>query len=125
MAESVDRLQLVTDREQVVALEELEDVELDAVGVLELVDHQQGEALAPARPARRRGGQQVACEELEVGEVEASAAALAGPIGGVEAAQEAFDQRQRVARVMVGARLRVGLEDRKSTRLNSSHANIS
>ena len=73
VAEAVDRLELVADREQVVALERLEDVELEPVRVLELVDHDQREALGPALAAGGVGGEQVADAELEVLEVEPGA----------------------------------------------------
>ena len=49
IAKAVDRLQLVADGEEVVALERAQDRELARVGVLELVDHQQ---LEPPRPSR-------------------------------------------------------------------------
>ena len=55
VAEAVDRLELVADREQVLALERAQDRELAGVGVLELVDHQQLEALGPRAAQRRRG----------------------------------------------------------------------
>ena len=55
VAEAVDRLQLVADRERVVARQELEQLELQRVRVLELVDHDALEALAVAGgDARRR-----------------------------------------------------------------------
>jgi hypothetical protein len=47
VAEPVDRLELVADREQVVPLQRCEDRELARVRVLELVDHQQREPLRP------------------------------------------------------------------------------
>ena len=108
VAEAVDRLELVADREQVPALERLEQVQLQAVGVLELVDHQQREALAPARPLGVVG-QQRAHAELEVVEVHAGAGGLALRVLGGEAAEQAVDQDQRGARVMVGAGTAVGL----------------
>ena len=60
VAEAVDRLALVADAEQVVALQQLQQLVLQRVGVLELVDHHVREALAVllaharvARPAGR------------------------------------------------------------------------
>ncbi len=47
VTETVDRLQLVADREQVVAIQGRQHLELARVGVLELVHHQQVEALGP------------------------------------------------------------------------------
>ena len=76
MAEAVDRLRLVADGEEVAALERLEHVELQPVRVLELVDHDQGEALRPAL-ALRRVGEQVTDPQLEVVEVDRGAAAFA------------------------------------------------
>ena len=52
--EAVDRLELVPDGEQVLALERAQDLELAAVGVLELVHHQQLEALRPRICGRLR-----------------------------------------------------------------------
>ena len=109
--EAVDRLELVADREQVPALERLEQVELQAVGVLELVDHQQREALAPAPPLRVVG-QQVAHAELEVLEVDRRALGLAVRVLGGEAAQQLVEQPQRRARVVVGAGPPVGVPGR-------------
>ena len=108
VAEAVDRLELVADREQVVALQGLEDVELEPVRVLELVDHDQPEALGPALAAGRVGGEQVAHVELEVVEVEARAAGLGLRVGGAEAREQVGDLDQREPRVMVGAALAVG-----------------
>src|SRR6266536_2542201 len=48
VAEGVDRLQLVADGAGIVARDELEQLELERVGVLELVDHDALEALAVA-----------------------------------------------------------------------------
>ena len=113
VAEAVDRLELVADREQVVALEHLEHVELEPVRVLELVDHDQPEALGPALAAGGRrgvagGGEQVADAELEVLEVEPGAGGLRLRVGGAEAGEQVGDLDQREPRVVVGAALAVG-----------------
>ncbi len=102
VAEAVDRLELVADREQVVALERLEDPELDRVRVLELVDHDQREPLRPAR-AGRRIVEQVAGAQLEVVEVDRRPLGLRGVVGGAEAVQQAVDEGERGAGVMIGA----------------------
>ena len=70
VAEAVDRLQLVADGEEVVALQQLQQRELAAVGVLELVHHQQLDALRPRAAHPLVALQQIACAQLEVVEVE-------------------------------------------------------
>ena len=110
VAEAVDRLELVADREQVVALERLEHVELEPVGVLELVDHDQREALRPALPVLGVGGEQVAHAELEVLEVEPRALRLGLRVARAEAREQDRDLLQRRAGVVVGAALAVGGE---------------
>ena len=110
VAEAVDRLELVADREQVVALERLEHVELEPVGVLELVDHDQREALRPALPVLGVGGEQVAHAELEVLEVEPRALRLGLRVARAEAREQHRDLLQRGAGVVVGAALAVGVE---------------
>ena len=107
VAEAVDRLEFVADREQVVPLEHLQDVELEPVRVLELVDHEQPEALGPALAAGGVGGEQVADAELEVLEVEPGAGGLRVRVGGAEAGQQVGDLDQRAPRVVVGAALAV------------------
>src|SRR6185437_7640266 len=102
VAEAVDRLELVADREQVVALERLEDLQLDAVGVLELVDHQQLEALGPPLP-HGAGGKQVADAQLEVLEVDGRAFGLGRLVYGAEALQQRIDELQGGAGVERGA----------------------
>ena len=87
MAEGVDRLQLVADDDELGlrALERLDQPQLQAVGVLELVDQEVGEAaavgLADLGPLEQAGG-----EDLQVLEVDPGAALLGGlEGGGVEA----------------------------------------
>ena len=108
VAEAVDRLELVADREQVVALQRLEDVELEPVRVLELVDHDQAEALGPALAIGGVSREEIADAELEVLEVEPGAGGLGLGVGGAEAGQQVGDLDQREARVVVGAALAVG-----------------
>ena len=110
VAEAVDRLELVADREQVVALERLEHVELEPVRVLELVDHDQREALRPALPVLGVGGEQVAHAELEVLEVEPRALRLGLRVARAEAREQHRDLLERGAGVVVGAALAVGVE---------------
>ena len=112
VAEAVDRLELVADGEQVVALERLEHVELQAVGVLELVDHDQREALRPAPPVLGIGREQVAHAELEVLEVQARALRLGLGVALAEALEQRGDLLERHARVVVRATLAVGGERR-------------
>ena len=104
VAEGVDRLQLVADHDQLGArpLQRLDQPQLQAVGVLELVDQEVGEAaavgLADLGPLEQAGG-----EDLEVLEVDPGAALLGGlEAGGVEA--------QQLGEVAVGdaARARLG-----------------
>jgi hypothetical protein len=106
--EPVDRLELVADREEVVAFERLQQVQLEAVGVLELVDHQQREALAPAA-ALGLVGEQVAHAELEVLEVDRRPLRLAVGVLGGEAREQRVDQDHRGPRVVVRAPGPVGL----------------
>ena len=70
MAEAVDRLALVADPEQVLALQQLEDLVLERVRVLELVDQHVAEALRVVQAQPLVVAQQVARQQLEVVEVE-------------------------------------------------------
>jgi hypothetical protein len=91
VAEAVDRLRLVADREQVArarALERLEHVELEPVRVLELVDHHQLEALGPACAQPGVAGEQVANPQLEVLEVDPGAGGLRGGVRRAEAVEQ-------------------------------------
>ena len=110
VAEAVDRLELVSDGEQVVALERAQDPHLAGVGVLELVDHHELEALGPAAPQGAVAVEQRARLDLQVVEVERSAAPLGRRVRVVVAPQQLAEQRQRGDRVTVGARLRVRVE---------------
>jgi hypothetical protein len=60
VAEAVDRLELVADEEELLAAHELDELALQAVGVLELVDHDRAEAPAHAVPKRLVPAEQVA-----------------------------------------------------------------
>ena len=102
--EAVDRLRLVADREQVVALERLQHVELQPVGVLELVDHDQAEPLRPAAAGPGVGREQVAHVQLEVLEVDARPRRLGGGVRAGEAVEQVVEQREDRAGVVVGAR---------------------
>ena len=101
--EAVDRLELVPDREQVVALERLENPELDRVRVLELVDHDQAEALGPL-VAGLLVGEQVAGAQLEVLEVDRRALGLGRLVRPPEPVQEPVQQLQGATGVVVGTR---------------------
>ena len=94
MAEAVDRLQLVADDDQLAArpAQRLDQPQLQAVGVLELVDQQVAEAaavgLADLGPLEQPGG-----EDLQVLEVDPGAALL----GRLEAGREELQQLGQVA----------------------------
>ena len=104
MPEAVDRLRLVADGEQVVALERLQHVELQPVRVLELVDHDQVESLRPARAGAGVGREQVAHAQLEVLEVDARARRLGRGVRAAEAVEQVVEQPEDRAGVVVGAR---------------------
>ena len=92
MAEAVDRLELVPDEEDVLpggpAAENVDEVALEAVRVLELVDHDRAKTqlLGFAHPLVAQ--QQLACAELQVFEVERRLPLLRrGVFGGEELKQ--------------------------------------
>jgi hypothetical protein len=123
VAEAVDRLELVPDGEEVPALERFEQVELQPVRVLELVDHDQGEALAPAA-ALGAVREQVAHAQLEVLEVDAGARGLGLRVRRGETGEQVVEEDERRAGVVVGARrpvprpcLAVGLARLRAERL--------
>ena len=91
--EPVDRLQLVADREEVAAVERLQDRELARVGVLELVHHQHLEAPRPRLAHARALVEQLARQQLEVVEVHRAAAALERLIGAVVGHEQLIDER--------------------------------
>ena len=108
MAEAVDRLELVADGEQVVALERVQDLHLPRVGVLELVDHHELEALGPGPPQPDVARQQRARLDLQVVEVQRPALTLGRGVGVVVVREQLPEQSEGTERVPVGARLRVG-----------------
>ncbi len=103
MAKAVDRLELVADREQVVALQRGEDRELARVGVLELVDHQQLVALRPCAADGLALGQQQPCAQLQVVEVDGPAVALELLVAPSERLQQHVDQGARSDSLALGA----------------------
>jgi len=68
-----------------------QDFHLDGIGVLELVDDDQGVPFPEIAPGRRRGSEQVARREQEVVEIEEALAPLP-PGDGVEVAARFVDQ---------------------------------
>jgi len=90
--EPVDRLEGVADREQVLAGDRLDELELDGIGVLELVDHDLREALGVPAAQLAVGGEQVAGQELEVLEVERRLAVLLLCIGRRKALEQLLEQ---------------------------------
>ena len=93
MPEAVDRLELVADGEQVLALEQAQDLELTAVGVLELVHHHQLEAARPGLADLLAASEQRRREQLEVVEVDRRALELERLIRLREGGQQAVQQR--------------------------------
>ena len=75
VAEAVDRLQAVADQEPVLLAQRVEQLDLEAVRVLELVDHHALQALGVRRGDLRAAAQQVARRDREVRVVEPAAAA--------------------------------------------------
>ena len=92
VAEAVDRLLGVADREQVPVRDQLDQLELHLVGVLELVDHDPGKARPVPLAERRIGAQQLAALELEVLEVEPRNFALGTRVVLAEQAQQPVEQ---------------------------------
>jgi hypothetical protein len=79
MAKAVDRLHLVADHEEVVAREGLQQGMLAVVDVLDLVDHEQIEALRPAGANLRMLRKQRQRAQLQVVEVQRRAPDLQRP----------------------------------------------
>jgi len=88
--EAIDRLELVADEEQlrVLACEKIHELALEAVRVLELVDHDRLEAPALAPADLLVVAKELAHEKLEVLEVERRLAVLGGAVGAVVGEQE-------------------------------------
>ena len=105
VAKPVDRLPLIADREQVLALQCAHQRQLARVDVLQLVHHQQLEPLRPG-PSDLLISEQLSREQLEIVEIET----VAGPLGGVvaltESDQQLVPQHDRAsARLIHGPRL--------------------
>jgi hypothetical protein len=96
MPESVDGLELVADEEDLLAVralgEEVDELALEAVRVLELVDHDRAEA--PALPLADVGvlSQEVSGEELKIFEVERRFPLLGRPIGTLEGSEQLLQE---------------------------------
>src|SRR6185312_16816001 len=94
-AEPVDRLELVPDHEQVAARslrEEIQQLRLEAIRVLELVDHDRAEALSRALADVLVAAQEVAGAKLEVLEVERALPSLRLGVRVRELRQELLQQ---------------------------------
>ena len=115
--ETVDRLQLVPDREQVPAFQRAQDRELSRVGVLELVHHQQLEALGPRRAQRRVLGEQLARDQLEVVEVQRQALRLQRLVARTERVQQPVEERDGGQRVVLVAARPGGLRRGRQARV--------
>jgi hypothetical protein len=112
VTEAVDGLQRIAHHEHVAAVEAVEERELQRVRVLELVDHDPREPRGVVLGDRGLGREQIARDELEVGEVQDGALALGGGVRVGVAAEQLVDQRQRLERAGVAAGLREGVECR-------------
>ena len=93
VAEAIDGLQLVADRERVPAVQRPQDRELARIRVLELVDHQQLEARGPSGPQALALGEQRAREQLEIVEIHNASEPLEPVIGQPEAFEQIAEQR--------------------------------
>src|SRR5439155_7273554 len=109
MAEAIDRLQLVSDREKVAALQRRQDRKLARIGVLKLVHHQQLEALRPPRAHVSASLEQAAGAQLEVVEVECATLALEPLIGAPEAVEQHVEQPARAPRLLIGGAIATGI----------------
>ena len=93
--EAVDRLELVADEEQLLrgpGAQEIDEVRLEAVRVLELVDHDRAEAELLDLPDRLVALEEVACLELEILEVEGRLPILGGGVRGTEPGQQLLEE---------------------------------
>ena len=92
--EAVDRLELVADEEElgVRGAQQVDEVALEAVRVLELVDHDRAEAEALALADRLVVAQQIARVQLEVLEVERRLARLPLRVRSREAREQLLEQ---------------------------------
>jgi hypothetical protein len=90
---------------------EIDELALQAVGVLELVDHDHAEPHLRRRPHRGVVAQQVASRELQILEVDRGLASLRRRVLGAESLEEllqqiAVERRQLLERRALGARAR-------------------
>src|SRR5579875_280028 len=99
VAEAVDRLLLVADRQQVAVLERPQQRKLARVDILELIDHDQGVAAAPARSQPAVSLKQRQGAELEVVVVEAPRRLLVGGKALVKELEQAGEERGDRARL--------------------------
>ena len=110
VAEAVDRLLGVTDREQVVAGDRLDQLELDPVGVLELVDHDPLEALGVLAAEVLAAAQQLPGEQLEVLEVDPRKGTLVLGVVPAEADQQPIHEVADGKRGPMSAGLTMGVQ---------------
>ncbi len=105
--EPVDRLELVADEEDLSfrAPEQVDELALEAVRVLELVDHDRAEAFALAGADLGVVAQQVARVQLQVFEVERRFARLRLGVRGGEAGQQLLKEDAVACRCLVERRL--------------------
>ena len=112
VAKPVDRLELVSNLEDPCrrAAQQLDELELHAARVLELVDHEVGEALAPEGGHRLRLAQERHRPQLEVGEVESRTRGLRALVAGGEGLEHGLEGAPGGARsIELGRRERRGL----------------
>src|SRR5262249_6240375 len=107
MPEAVDRLELVADEEPLAAraADQVDQLALQAVRVLELVDHHRAEAQLLALADRRVVAQEVACTQLQVLEVERRLAVLRLLVRGSECRQKLLQEVAVGGRELVERRL--------------------
>ena len=91
VAEAVDGLELVTDEEQLVRVEQIDQLALQPVRVLELVDHDRAEA-QPLALGDLGDREKIARPELEILEIERRLTILRLLVGGAEPGQELLQQ---------------------------------
>ena len=107
--EAVDRLELVTDKEQFLAGDQIDQVALEAVGVLELVDHHRPEAPGLALPDLLVLAQQVARGQLQILEVDAGLTFFRTRVRAREGLEQLLEQITVAGRQLVERRLLNGL----------------
>ncbi len=92
MPESVDRLKLVADEEQLLRIEQVDQLALEAIRVLELVDHHRPEAEPLALADVVVAHEKRACFELEILEVEPRLALLRSAVLGLEVREQRLEE---------------------------------